>query len=83
MAVVIRLIGQDADGGALPTLYAAVADIPGDSYVGPGGFREQRGAPKLVGRSAAAQDRDVAGHLWEVSEQLTAVRFPLRQGAHA
>jgi len=82
MAVVTRLIGQDADGGALPTLYAAVADIPGDSYVGPGGFREQRGAPKLVGRSAAAQDRGVARHLWEVSEQLTGVRFPLGKGEH-
>ena len=82
MAVVTRLIGQDADGGALPTLYAAVADVPGDSYVGPGGFMEQRGAPKLVGRSAAAQDRDVARHLWDVSEQLTGVRFPLRQGEH-
>ena len=40
---------------------------------------EQRGAPKLVGRSSAAQDMDVARRLWEVSEQLTGVRFPLTQ----
>ena len=39
---------------------------------------EQRGAPKLVGRSAAAQDAAVARRLWEVSEQLTGVRFPLQ-----
>jgi len=65
-----RVIAQDEDGGALPTLYAAVADIPGDSYAGPGGFMEQRGAPKLVGRSDAAKDADAARRLWEASEQL-------------
>ena len=73
-----RLLAQDENHGALPTLYAAVADIPGNSFAGPGGFMEQRGAPKLVGRSAAAQDPDVARHLWETSEQLTGVRFPLQ-----
>src|ERR1700716_3473106 len=72
-----RLLAQDADGGALPTLYAAVADIPGDSFAGPGGFMEQRGAPKLVQRSDAAKDTDVARRLWDASEELTGVRFPL------
>ena len=72
-----RLLAQDEDGGALPTLYAAVADIPGNSYAGPGGFMEQRGAPKLVGRSKAAQDMEAARRLWDVSEELTGVRFPL------
>ncbi len=72
-----RLLAQDADGGALPTLYAAVAEIPGNSFAGPGGLMEQRGAPKLVGRSSAARDADVARELWEVSEALTGVRFPL------
>jgi NAD(P)-dependent dehydrogenase (short-subunit alcohol dehydrogenase family) len=72
-----RLLAQDADGGALPTLYAAVADIPGNSYAGPAGFKEIRGGAKLVPRSSAAQDMDVARRLWEVSEQLTATRFPL------
>jgi NAD(P)-dependent dehydrogenase (short-subunit alcohol dehydrogenase family) len=76
-AVGNRLIAQDADGGALPTLYAAVAEIPGNSFAGPGGFMEQRGAPKLVGRSTAAQDVGVARRLWDVSEELTAVHFPL------
>jgi hypothetical protein len=71
-----RLIAQDEDGGALPTLYAAVADVPGNSFAGPGGFMEQRGAPKLVGRAKAAQDTGVAHRLWQVSEELTGVRFP-------
>jgi len=72
-----RLLAQDADGGALPTLYAAVADIPGNSFAGPGGFMEQRGAPKLVERSDVAKDAGVARRLWDVSEELTGARFPL------
>jgi NAD(P)-dependent dehydrogenase (short-subunit alcohol dehydrogenase family) len=77
------LFAQDQESGALPTLYAAVADIPGNSFAGPGGFMEQRGAPKLVGRSAAAQDGATARRLWEVSEQLTGVTFPLGVSAAA
>jgi NAD(P)-dependent dehydrogenase (short-subunit alcohol dehydrogenase family) len=76
-----RVFAQDENGGALPTLYAAVADVPGNSFAGPGGFMEQRGAPKLVGRSKAAQDADVARRVWDVSEELTSVRFPLTAGA--
>ena len=72
-----RLLAQDEDGGALPTLYAATADVRGNSFAGPGGFMQQRGAPKLVGRSAAARDADVARRLWDASERLTGVRFPL------
>jgi NAD(P)-dependent dehydrogenase (short-subunit alcohol dehydrogenase family) len=78
-----RLVAQDENGGSLPTLYAAVADAPGNSFAGPSGFMEQRGAPKLVGRSKTAQDGGVARRLWDVSEQLTGVRFPLGAGAAA
>jgi len=70
-----RLIAQDVAGGALPTLYAAVADIPGGSFAGPG-ILGLRGAPKLVARSAAARDATVARRLWSVSEELTGVSFP-------
>ncbi|GLV55330.1 putative short-chain dehydrogenase/reductase [Dictyobacter sp. S3.2.2.5] len=77
-ATMIRLLAQDADMGALPTLYAAVADIPGNSFVGPRHFAHMRGAPMLIGRSAAAQNADIARHLWAVSEQFTGVRFPLQ-----
>ena len=61
-----RLIAQDAAGGALPTLYAAVADIPGDSFAGPSGpfGLGLRGAPTLVARSAAASDEQAARRLW-------------------
>jgi NAD(P)-dependent dehydrogenase (short-subunit alcohol dehydrogenase family) len=78
-----RLLAQDERGGALPTLYAATADIPGDSFAGPGGFMEQRGPAKLVGRSNAAKDAGVARRLWDVSEELTGIRFPLGAAAAA
>jgi NAD(P)-dependent dehydrogenase (short-subunit alcohol dehydrogenase family) len=68
-----RLFAQSDEQGALPTLYAATQDIPGDSFVGPDGFMEQRGYPKLVGRTKAAQDADVARRLWTLSEELTGV----------
>jgi len=77
-AVAIRLLAQDADHGALPVLYAAVADIPGNSFAGPSHLAHMRGAPELIGRSAAAQDPDLANRLWAVSEQLTGVRSPLQ-----
>ncbi len=82
-AVGNRVLAQGEQDGALPTLYAAVADVPGDSFAGPGGFMEQRGAPKLVGRTGAAKDADVARRLWDVSEELTGVRFPLGAPAAA
>jgi NAD(P)-dependent dehydrogenase (short-subunit alcohol dehydrogenase family) len=72
-----RIFAQSAQDGALPTLFAAVADVPGDSYAGPGGFHESRGAPKLVGRSTRALDMAVAKRLWEVSEELTGTSCPL------
>jgi hypothetical protein len=77
MAFTNRVFAHDERGGALPTLYAALADIPAGSFAGPGGFRDQRGAPKLVERSVAARDMDVARRLWDISEQLTGVRFAL------
>jgi NAD(P)-dependent dehydrogenase (short-subunit alcohol dehydrogenase family) len=71
------LFAQSDSAGALPTLFAAFADIPGDSFAGPGGFQEMRGAPRLVGRSSRARDADVARRLWDVSEELTGTHFPL------
>ena len=77
MWVANHVIAQSDEMGALPTLYAATQDIPGDSYVGPDGFQEQRGHPTLVGRSGAAKDTETAERLWALSEELTGVSFPL------
>jgi NAD(P)-dependent dehydrogenase (short-subunit alcohol dehydrogenase family) len=67
---------QSGDMGALSTLYAASEDIPGASFVGPDGLAEQRGHPRLVGRTRAAMDADTARRLWTLSEELTGVRYP-------
>jgi NAD(P)-dependent dehydrogenase (short-subunit alcohol dehydrogenase family) len=76
MQVGNRFVAQDNKAGALPTLYAAVQDLPGASYVGPDGLGEMRGAPTLVGRSPAASNPATARRLWTVSEELTGVTFP-------
>jgi NAD(P)-dependent dehydrogenase (short-subunit alcohol dehydrogenase family) len=77
MAVGNRLLAQSEDMGALPTLYAATKDLPGDTYVGPDSIGEQRGHPKVVGRTGAARDEETARRLWELSEELTGVAFPV------
>lgn len=75
---VSSLMAQSAAMGALPTLFAATApDIPPDSYIGPDGFGEQRGHPKFVGRSNAARQASDARELWEASEALTGVQYPI------
>ena len=72
-----KLIGQKSDRGALPIECAVAADLPGNTYVGPDGPFQMRGWPKVVGRTRAAQDREMARALWELSERLTGASFPL------
>ena len=76
MQVGNRLFAMTGEQGALPMLFAATADIPGGSYVGPDRMMELRGHPTLVGRSAAASDVAMAGRLWAASAELTGVEFP-------
>jgi NAD(P)-dependent dehydrogenase (short-subunit alcohol dehydrogenase family) len=73
-----KVWAQSADMGALPSLYAATEPgLEGGTYCGPDGFLEQRGHPKRVSMSSAARDEEVARRLWEVSEEMTGVRFEL------
>ncbi|WP_025780597.1 oxidoreductase [Brevibacterium sp. VCM10] len=71
-----RVVAQSEQNGARPILCAAVADLPGDSYIGPTGPFEIRGKPGLASRSARSTDTEVARRLWAVSEELTGVAFP-------
>jgi NAD(P)-dependent dehydrogenase (short-subunit alcohol dehydrogenase family) len=75
--VMVRLLAQGPAPGALPALYAAVADIPGDSFTGPSHLMHMRGAPELIKRSARASDPELARRLWSLSEELTETRFSL------
>ena len=78
MTVGNALIAQSEEMGALPTLYAATEPgLPGGTYAGPDGIGEQRGHPHVVSPSGAARDEAVARRLWEVSEEMTGVRFEL------
>jgi NAD(P)-dependent dehydrogenase (short-subunit alcohol dehydrogenase family) len=76
MRVTNPVLGQSAEMGALPTLYAATApDVPGGSFVGPDGPFEQRGYPKIVTAASRAYREDDWRRLWEVSEELTGVHY--------
>lgn len=77
-----RLFAQSAASGALPSLFAAtVTDLPGGSFIGPGGPGEVRGAPRPVGCLAAAHDRGVARALFDASAALTGVRPDVPSGS--
>ena len=74
----IALIGQSDAQGAWPTLYAAtMPNIQGGHFYGPDGFREMRGYPVEVRAEAQAYDESLAAKLWEISENLTGVRYAL------
>lgn len=71
-----RLLGQSGTSGALPTLYAATAPgVRGGEFYGPGGPGQLRGRPVRVTPAPQASDPDTARRLWEVSTELTGVRF--------
>ncbi|MDT5255978.1 MAG: hypothetical protein QOD10_1058 [Mycobacterium sp.] len=77
-AMLMPLIAQGADMGALPTLRAATdPGVLGGQYYGPDGFGEQRGYPKVVASSEKSHDGDVQRRLWAVSEELTGVVYPV------
>ena len=79
-----RIISQDDEHGAWPTLYAATtASLPGGSYVGPDGFMELQGHPKIVTSSGRSKDRAAAERLWALSEELTGVSYELDAPAAA
>ncbi|WP_405164573.1 SDR family NAD(P)-dependent oxidoreductase [Nocardia sp. NBC_01499] len=76
-SVAARLV-QNAAMGALPTLRAATdPDITGGQYLGPGGFAQSRGYPKVVQSSKQSHDVALQRRLWSVSEELTGVAYPL------
>jgi NAD(P)-dependent dehydrogenase (short-subunit alcohol dehydrogenase family) len=62
--------------GALPTLFAATdTEVPGGSFVGPTRLFQTRGAVGTVPSTRAGRDIGVAARLFDVSEELTGVRF--------
>ena len=71
-----NFFAQPAGMGALPTLYAATApDVHGSEYFGPDGKGQMRGYPVKVQSSKRSRDMVVACRLWEVSEEMTGIRW--------
>jgi NAD(P)-dependent dehydrogenase (short-subunit alcohol dehydrogenase family) len=72
----VKAVSQSAAAGAWPTLMAATADLPGGTYVGPGGPGQMSGAPRVVGASGLARDEMAQRRLWELSEEAVGLRWP-------
>ena len=69
------LFATSAEFGARQTLYAASADLPGNTFIGP--RFAMRGPTGPSPRSPLARDAGTARSLWELSTQLTGTEFPL------
>lgn len=71
------VLGQSDTNGAVPTLYGATGPgLRGGEYLGPDGPFAARGTgAKPMPPSKAARDDETARRLWEVSEDLTDVRY--------
>ena len=77
MHAATTVLGQKAEYGALPTLMAAVADLPGSTYVGPAGRGQMAGLPTVVKpRRRFVHDVEAQARLWKLSEDATGIRYP-------
>jgi NAD(P)-dependent dehydrogenase (short-subunit alcohol dehydrogenase family) len=68
-----RFVMQDPEHGAHSTLFAATQDIPGGSFVEPGGFANLRGSPGISSAAPSAYDAATAERLWGLSTRLTSI----------
>jgi NAD(P)-dependent dehydrogenase (short-subunit alcohol dehydrogenase family) len=72
-----RMVSQSAADGALPAVFAAAsADVQPAGFYGPGGPLELAGPPAAAYVSWRVRDLNVAQRLWQVSEELTGVKWP-------
>lgn len=75
-----RIVAQSAEMGALPQLYAATApEVKGGEFYGPRFFT--RGYPIKSKATARAYDPEIAARLWNVSEELTGVKYSFEKQA--
>jgi NAD(P)-dependent dehydrogenase (short-subunit alcohol dehydrogenase family) len=72
----VKAVSQPAAHGAWPVLMAATADLPGSTYVGPGGLGEMAGHPQVVTSNRLSRDEDLQRRLWELSEATTGISYP-------
>ena len=78
MRLMNLFLAQDVEMGALPTLRAAFDEAAGQGdFFGPEGMFHMRGYPVAQDSSELSHDQEIAKRLWDVSEELTNVRFDL------
>ncbi len=71
-------LAQSAEAGALPTLRAALdPDARGGEYYGPNGSKEYVGQPVRVDSVPSSHDGAAQLRLWQVSEELSGITYPL------
>lgn len=72
-----RVVLQNPERGALSGLRAAAdPSVKGGSYYGPRGFMGISGAPVIANPSKSSKNVFHAKKLWEISENLTGVKYP-------
>ena len=70
------LFSQGPDQGVLPTLRAAFdANAKSGDYFGPSRFFEMHGNPVVVKSNEKSHNLEASKKLWEVSEQLTNIKY--------
>jgi NAD(P)-dependent dehydrogenase (short-subunit alcohol dehydrogenase family) len=74
---------QSAAWGALPTLYAATAEVEAGEYIGPDGPLGLVGVPARARTSKRANDPEIAARLWTLSEELTGHAFEVAPAERA
>lgn len=67
---------QSQEKGACPSVFAATSELAkSGQYYGPNGFMELWGMPTEADIRRLARNEKVAGRLWEVSSELSGVRY--------
>jgi hypothetical protein len=76
LMVASSMLSQSAAQGSLPILYAATAPaVKRGGFYGPGGIGEFWGYPQPARLAPQATEQKAALELWQISEQLTGVRY--------
>ncbi len=76
--VMNNLIAQSQEMGALPTLFAATSpEAKGADFIGPHALGGWRGYPIRSKSNERSHNEEIAKHLWEVSEELTQVKYSI------
>jgi NAD(P)-dependent dehydrogenase (short-subunit alcohol dehydrogenase family) len=69
-------LSMSSEAGALSLIYAAIdPSVVSGQYIGPDGFLGVRGMPTVAKASAQAMDTKLQARLWQLSEELTAVKY--------